>query len=99
MEGYGAPSHPAPISLQNSHGYDLGKAALLAILGVVITAFFKKLTNYFMRNWGRTNIKARRNQQVPAETAGPSTVQLPRLPPEDPEEIGLELSIVLPACN
>jgi hypothetical protein len=88
MEGYGAPSRPVPISPQSSHEYDLAKAALLAIFGVVITVFFKKLANYFMRN-----------QQVAAETAGPSTVQLPRLPPEDPEEIGLKLSVVLPACN
>jgi hypothetical protein len=69
MEGYGA--------------QDLAKAALLAIFGVVITFFFKKLmANYFMRS-----------QQVPAETAGSATVQRPRL------AIDLELSAVSPECN
>jgi hypothetical protein len=48
----------------------------------------KKLVNYFMRN-----------QQVAAEPAGPATVQPPRLPPADPVEIDLELSVVLPADN
>jgi hypothetical protein len=89
MEGYGAPSSPAPISPQSSHGYhELAKVALLAIFGVVITVFFKKLANYYMLN-----------QQVTAETTGPATVQPPRQPPADPEEINLELSVVLPACS
>ncbi len=51
MEGYGAPSSPAPISPQSSHGYELAKGELVAIFGLVITVFLiKKLANYFMRN-------------------------------------------------
>jgi phage shock protein PspC (stress-responsive transcriptional regulator) len=82
------PSPPATISPQSSHGYDLAKAALVAIFGVVITVFLKKLANYFMRN-----------QHAAAEPAGPATVQPPCLPPAVPEEIDLELSVVLPAGN
>jgi len=62
------------------------KAALVAIFGVVITVFLKKLANYFLRIQH-------------AEPAGQATVQPPRLPPADPEEIDLELSVVLPAGN
>jgi hypothetical protein len=49
MEGYDAPSRPAPISPQSSYGYhDLAKVALLAIFGVVITVIYKKLmADYF----------------------------------------------------
>jgi hypothetical protein len=86
MEGCGAPSRPAPISPQSSHVYnDLAKAALLAIVEVVIIVFFKKLANYFMRN-----------KQV---TVGPNTVQPPRLPPAYPKDFDLELSDISPACN
>jgi len=88
MEGYVAPSPPAPICPQCSHGYDLVKAALVAIFGVVITVFLKKLANYFLRI-----------QHAAAEPAGQATVQPPRLPPADPEEIDLELSVFLPAGN
>jgi len=91
MKGYGALSPlapPSPISPQSFHGYDLAKAALVAIFGVVTTVLLKKLVNYFMCN-----------QQVAAEPAGPATLQPPRLPPADPVEIDLELSVVLAADN
>jgi hypothetical protein len=90
VQSYSAPSPPAPIiKLTELPGVrPRAKAALLTILGVVITVFLTKLANYVMRN-----------QQVAAEPAGPATVQLPRPPPADLVEIDLELSAVFPAGN
>jgi hypothetical protein len=64
---------------------------LVKIFVLVITVFLiKKLANYFMRN----------QHAAAAELAGQATVQPPPLPPaEYPEEIDLELSVVLPAGN
>jgi hypothetical protein len=80
-----SPSSPATISPQSSHGYDLAKATLVAIFGVVITVFLKKLAKYFI---------TRLNQPVGAEHAALDTVQPPFLPPADLEEIIIELSPV-----
>jgi hypothetical protein len=90
MEGFGstAPSPPAPKIPRSSLGYELVKAAFVALFGVVITVILGKLAEYLI---------ARLNNQPAADEPGaPATVPPPLLPPApaDPEEIDLELSPV-----
>jgi hypothetical protein len=75
MEGFGstAPSPPAPKIPRSSLGYELVKAAFVALFGVVITVILGKLAEYLI---------ARLNNQPAADEPGaPATVPPPLLPP------------------